>query len=122
MTVLVVIALMGWAVYKFFKLNTSAGTEAVRAYYFLEACLAGNDQLNANRFAHLSLTGGSPIDIQRVLSEINSVHGGKQLPLIAEAYRMGMHPMMPRWYQSITMNAPVTPAIELIYRAPLARR
>jgi hypothetical protein len=116
MFTIVVIGVLGWAAYKFFRFNTSLGTEVVRAYYYLEACLQGEDGLNANRYAHFSITNGEPASIQRVVDEIKRAHDGKQGPIIAEAYRRGMLPMLPAWYRKAVANAPVTPAIQAMYR------
>ncbi len=117
---IMVIAALGWVAYKFFRFNTTLGTEAVRAYYYLEACLSGEGPLNANRYAHFSISGGEPASVQRVINDIRTVHGGKQGPLIAEAYRRGLFPMLPSWYQKAVSNAPITPAIETIYHVPLS--
>lgn len=118
MYTIVVIAVLGWAAYKFFRFNTALGTETVRAYYYLEAFMQGEDALNANRYAHFSIINGEPASIQRVVDEIKSTHDGKQGPIIAEAYRRGMLPMIPTWYRKVLANAPVTPAIEATYRRP----
>jgi hypothetical protein len=120
MFTIVVIGVLGWTAYKFFRFNTSLGTEAVRAYYYLEACLQGEDALNANRYAHFSITGGESASIQRAVDDIRTIHNGKQGPLIAEAYRRGMLPMIPTWYRNVVTKAPVTPAIHALYQVPLA--
>lgn len=120
MMTVIVLAVLGWAGYKAFRLNTGAGTEAVRAYYFLEALLNGNDQLNANRYAHVSISMGSTEDIQRVNNEIQARHDGKSTPIVAEAYRRGLTPLMPHWYRNLVSKAPVTAAIKSIYQQPLA--
>ncbi|OHV23473.1 hypothetical protein EOS93_01130 [Rhizobium sp. RMa-01] len=120
MMTLIVVAVLGWAAYKAFRLNTGAGTEAVRAYYFLEALLNGNDQLNANRYAHVTISMGSTEDIQRVNTEIRALHDGKSTPIVAEAYRRGLTPLMPNWYRDLVTKAPATAAIKSIYQQPLA--
>lgn len=117
MLTVVIVAALGWAAYKFFRFNTGVGTEAVRAYYFLEALLAKHSPTDANRHAHFSLSTNSTESIQRVMDEVRTTHDGKQLPLIAEAYRRGMMPMLPAWYRSIVLKAPVTNAIQRIYRS-----
>lgn len=122
MITVIILAVLAWGVYKFFKINTGAGVEAVRAYYFLEALLDGKTSIDANRFAHMVMLSGNTEDIQRVHNEIREVHGGKQLPLIGEAYRRGMASMMPRWYHRFVFNAPSSHSIELIYVGPLTQK
>jgi len=48
---IIIVGLLAFAVYKFFRHTTRAGSEAVRAYTYLEALKICGSQQNANRDA-----------------------------------------------------------------------
>lgn len=88
-TLLIVIAI-GVGAYWFFKANTRRGAETVRAYVYIGGILAGRSPEEANRVAAFDMTN-APTDIIRgAMNAVKNDYNGKQLAMIAEAYRLGM--------------------------------
>ncbi|MBX4985467.1 hypothetical protein [Rhizobium lentis] len=116
---IVIIGLLAFAGYKFFRQTTSAGRETVRAYIYLEALKLGGSQQSANRDAD-TITRDLASDQMRNVAlmakhQLQTVHGGKQLPIIGYAYRRGMKTAMPAWYRYIALSAPQTLALDIVY-------
>lgn len=97
------------------------GAETVRAFLYLRALMRDYPTEQANALSVSSLLTMNPGVLQGIIEEIQTVHG-KQMPLIAEAYRRGMQPMLPGWYQSIVVNAPSLASIDAVYSTPLSMR
>ncbi|WP_418136439.1 hypothetical protein [Agrobacterium sp. El2ro-1b] len=119
MFVILILGALAWGAYQFFKYNTNSGAEALRAYIYLEALLRGDGSETAQ-----SLASGNMIDldtevIQHIVSEIRVVHAGRQLPLIAEAYRRGMSSRMPGWYRWSASQCDPTTSVFAVYASPL---
>lgn len=116
---IIIIGLLAFAVYKFFRHTTRAGSEAIRAYAYLEALKICGSQQGANRDADTIMRDiGS--DEMRCIAlaakhELRVVHDGKQLPFIGYAYRRGMRTSMPAWYQKLALSAPETPSLDATY-------
>lgn len=115
----IIISLLAYAGYRFFRYTTRSGREAVRAFVYLEAIRRGVSQQEANETTDTILDVYSPEQAKNVVlmakHQIQTVHEGKQLPLIAYAYRQGMRTTMPGWYRKMALMAPETLAIELAY-------
>lgn len=89
METLFVFLLIGVAGYFFFKANTARGVRTVRAYLYLMALDRGLSVQEANRVAQHDVLNG-PTDIPTAArSYVQRMYGGKQLPMIAEAERLG---------------------------------
>lgn len=121
MELIIILAVLGWGGYKLFKLNTAIGAETVRAFLYLEALLGDYTTLQANTLSARDVLGIDTSVLQGIMNEIQRVHG-KQLPLIAEAYRRGMQPMLPTWYRGIVSGAPTLASVEIVYTAPLSMK
>ncbi|AYG58003.1 hypothetical protein [Rhizobium jaguaris] len=116
---LIVLGLLAFAGYTFFRFTVRAGNEGVRAYVYLEALNKGLSAYEANAVttAMLSDSGSDissgTIDIAR--REYRQVHDGKQLAVIGFAYRNGMRSDMPFWYTALARTAPPTAQVEACY-------
>ncbi|WP_337182200.1 hypothetical protein [Shinella sp.] len=121
MEFIIILAVLAWAAYKLFKLNTAMGAETVRAFLYLEALLEDYTTQQASALSARDLLGMDTSVLQGIMNEIQRVHG-KQMPLIAEAYRRGMQPMLPTWYRGIVTNAPALASVEIVYSAPLTMK
>lgn len=119
---ILIVGVLAWGAYQFFKFNTNSGAETMRAYLYLDALLQGESKETAQ-----SLVSGNLIDLdtevmRHIVNEIRIVHGGKRLPLVAEAYRQGMVSKMPEWYQWSTSLCDPTLSVSAVYTIPLSMR
>lgn len=116
---IIIIGLLAFAGYRFFRHTTRAGTEAVRAYVYLETLKKGVSSHEANILTDALLSNiGSDMAINAANMaklEYATVHQGKQLPMIGYAYRQGLRTIMPFWYQKMALAAPETLGIEVGY-------
>lgn len=116
---IVVIGLLVFGGYKFLRYTIRSGREAVRAFVYLEALKRGGSQRDANETTDTILDVYYPEQAKNLVMmakhQIQTLHAGKQLPLIAYAYRYGMRAAMPGWYRKMALRAPKTRAIELTY-------
>lgn len=119
MEFLVFLALAGWGGFKLFKLSSAMGGEALRAYIFLESLLNDVSLRTAQEMASRDMADLPTEIIQRIRQEIASVHGGKQTPLIVEAYNWGMTSKIPSWYRSMIELKGTSLSVELTYTMPL---
>ena len=88
--VLIVVAVIGVAGYRFFRGNTNRGVETVRAYIYLSALKLGRTTDEANEAARYDIVNGPTDIIQLAMHAVKTQYNGKQLPMIAEAKRLGM--------------------------------
>ncbi|MCU4180861.1 hypothetical protein [Bosea sp. BH3] len=116
---IIILALLAFAGYQFFRTNTRAGREAIRAYLFLERVNQGKSARDGNAFVDAALhdlgSDMATISIGMAKRAYAEVHGGKVLAVVGYAYRQGLRPAMPFWYGIIAQMAPVTRAIEVTY-------
>lgn len=117
MEAVLIIAALAWAGYKLVKFNTAAGAEAVRALIFLEGLKRGETVDRANEAVDIDPLDTDPDKLRQVTETIQTVHG-KQLPLMAEAYRRGMHPKIPKWYYNFVSKTPASPSVRREYSTP----
>lgn len=116
---IIIIGLLAFVVYKFFRLSTGAGKEAVRAYVYLETLNKGISPYEANAVTDAMLSdigsdmAGRAMDMAK--QQYATIHEGKQLSVIGHAYRQGMRPTMPLWYTAIPRLVPPTPQVEVLY-------
>ena len=94
------------AVYLFFKSNTARGAETVRAHVFLGGIQSGATIAEANHVVGFDIINGPPEVIQSAIAHLKSEYGGKQLPMIMDAYRHGMKSDLPLWYRTIARLRP----------------
>lgn len=116
---IIVIGLLAFAGYTFFRHTTRAGKEAVRAYVYLETLKKGVSAQEANLLTDALLSDiGSDMAINAAnmaKREYGAVHNGKQLPMIGYAYRKGLRTIMPSWYRKMAVSVPETLGIEVAY-------
>ena len=116
---IIVIGLLAFAVYKFFRLSTGAGKEAVRAYVYLETLNKGVSPYEANAITDAMLSdigsdiAGRAMDMAK--EQYATIHEGKQLSVVGYAYRNGLRPLMPFWYTIVPRLVPPTPQVEVLY-------
>jgi len=89
MEAVAVVILIGLAVYFFFKHITRRGTNTVRAYLYLRAINAGASVREANQMAQVNLMTNSH-HIPEAKEYVRIAYGGKQLPMIAHARKLGL--------------------------------
>jgi hypothetical protein len=89
MEAVAVVILIGLAVYFFLKHITRRGTDTVRAYLYLRAINAGVSVREANQMAQVDLVTNSHY-IPEAKEYVRIAYGGKQLPMIADARRLGL--------------------------------
>jgi len=117
--IIIIIGLLAFAGYRFFRLSTGAGKEAVRAYVYLETLNKGVSPYEANAVTDAMLSdigsdmAGRAMDMAK--QQYATIHEGKQLSVIGYAYRQGMRPTMPLWYTVIPRLVPPTPQVEVLY-------
>jgi hypothetical protein len=70
--------------------SRSRGINTVRAYLYLRAIRAGASVVEANELAQGDVLNGEPQTIRDAKLCVQTLYGGKQLPLIAEATREGL--------------------------------
>lgn len=116
---IIIIGLLAFAGYWLFRHTTRGGTEAVRAYLFLEALNKGLSVETANAIADHVLAEPASERAKNAKStawmEYKLLHGGKELPVIGHAYRQGMRSTMPDSYRRKALAAEDTLAIEVSY-------
>ncbi|MBX5084620.1 hypothetical protein HJB56_17905 [Rhizobium lentis] len=116
---IIIIGLLAWAGYKFFRHTTSAGRETVRAFVYLEALKLSGSEHRANQSADTIMRDLASDQMRNVAlmakHQLKTVHGGRQLPIIGYAYRRGMKTAMPTWYRNIALSAPQTIALDTVY-------
>ncbi|THF50652.1 hypothetical protein [Allorhizobium terrae] len=116
---IIIIGLLAFAGYRFFRHTSRTGKEAVRAYVYLETLKKGLPPEDANVMTEVLLSDvGKDLAINAMNMaklEYATVHRGKQLPMIGYAYRQGMQTTMPFWYQKMALAAPETLGIEVAY-------
>jgi hypothetical protein len=99
-TIIFLVAI-GFAAYKFFKFNTALGAETVRAYVFMGGLRANVTVEEANFVASHDVASGPKDIILGAKQHVHRYYGGKQAPLIREAFACGMISHLPPWYQSV---------------------
>lgn len=119
MYIIVIAGLLAWGAYQFFKYNTNSGAETMRAYLYLEALLNGETKNAAQTLASANMTDLDAEVTHHIVKEIRPVHAGRQLPLVAEAYRQGMSSRMPRWYRWSASQCDATTSVFAVYTSPL---
>jgi hypothetical protein len=78
------------AAYFLFRGNTNRGIETVRAHVFLSAIRHGRSIEEANQHTNYDVASGPTEVITEAMDRVKSHYNGKQLPMIAEAKRLGM--------------------------------
>lgn len=99
MDVLLVLIVLGAAVFYFLKGNARRGAETVRASIFLTGLESGHTVAEANLVASMDAEQMPTSMILNAMDHVRLFYGGKQLPMIAEAYRKGMKPKLAIWNQ-----------------------
>ena len=116
---IIIIGLLACAGYKFFRHTTSAGRETVRAFVYLEALKLSGSEHRANQSADTIMRDLASDQMRNVAlmakHQLQTVHGGKQLPIIGYAYRRGMKTAMPAWYRYIALSATQTVVLDTAY-------
>lgn len=97
----IALLVLGVAAYVFLKTNTKRGAETVRAHVFLGGLHSGATVDEANYAANFDIANGRTEIIQSAIDHLKERYRGKQLTMITEAYRQGMQPRLPLWYQVI---------------------
>ncbi|MCD2183591.1 hypothetical protein [Rhizobium sp. GN54] len=98
---LIVLALIGWGLYTFFKFNTKRGAETVRAHVFLGRIEAGEHAETANNAARLDVLNAPTSLILEAKARIAEQFDGKQGPMIAKSYGLGMTPQISPWLRTL---------------------
>ncbi len=115
----IILGLLAFAGFKFFRHTTRAGAEAVRAYVFLEMLNKGMSSQAANVATDALLEDPAADEalnaVNMAKQAYRELHEGKQLPMIGYAYSQGMTTSMPAWYRNLAANAPITFPIEACY-------
>ncbi|RWL50118.1 MAG: hypothetical protein EOR60_01800 [Mesorhizobium sp.] len=99
MEFLLVLFVLGAAVFYFLKGSTRRGAETVRASIFLTGLESGHTVAEANLVATIDAEHMPASTIRDAMEHVRLLYGGKQLPMIEEAYRKGMKPKLPLWNQ-----------------------
>nr|WIE92523.1 hypothetical protein P9270_004780 [Mesorhizobium sp. WSM4875] len=99
MEILLVLTVLGAAVFYFLKGSTRRGAETVRASIFLTGLESGSTVAEANLVASMDAEHMPTSMIHNAMDHVRLLYGGKQLPMIAEAYRKGMKPKLAIWNQ-----------------------
>lgn len=90
MEVIVVVLLAGVVGYFFLKHITERGKNTVRAYLYLNAIREQYSIDGANQIAGVHIDSSSPQAIRGAKLYAQTLYGGKQLSMIAEAKRQGL--------------------------------
>lgn len=91
MGTIIVLSLIGAAAYFLFRHVTERGTNTVRAYLYLRAIDGGASVREANEMAHVDLTSGAHhLSIPEAQKYVKIAYGGKQLPMIEDAQKLGL--------------------------------
>ncbi|MBZ9884708.1 hypothetical protein LB535_20375 [Mesorhizobium sp. CA10] len=99
MDILLGLVVLGAAVFYFLKGNSRRGAETVRASIFLTGLESGHTVAEANLVASMDAEHMPASMIHNAMDHVRVFYGGKQLPMIAEAYRKGMKPKLAMWNQ-----------------------
>lgn len=99
MEILLVLIALGAAVFYFLRGNVRRGTETVRASIFLTGLESGHTVAEANLVASMDAEHMPTSMIHNAMDHVRLFYGGKQSPMIAEAYRKGMKPKLAVWNQ-----------------------
>ncbi|MBZ9820292.1 hypothetical protein [Mesorhizobium sp. CA4] len=99
MEILLVLIVLGAAVFYFLKGNARRGAETVRASIFLTGLESGHTVAEANLVASMDAEQMPAAMIHNAMDHVRLFYGGKQLSMIAEAYRKGMKPKLAMWNQ-----------------------
>ncbi|WP_137933573.1 hypothetical protein [Mesorhizobium comanense] len=99
MEILLVLIVLGAGVFYFLKGNVRRGAETVRASIFLTGLESGSTVAEANLVASMDAEHMPTSMIHNAMDQVRLFYGGKQLPMIAEAYRKGMQPKLTIWNQ-----------------------
>ncbi|CDX49842.1 hypothetical protein MPL1032_100247 [Mesorhizobium plurifarium] len=99
MGILLVLIVLGGGVWYFLKGNVRRGAETVRASIFLTGLESGHTVAEANLMASMDAEYMPTPMILNAMDHVRLFYGGKQLPMIAEAYRKGMKPKLAFWNQ-----------------------
>jgi len=95
------VLIIGAGIYFLFKGNTNRGIETVRASIFLEGMRAHATVAEANYAASSDVINLPTEIIKDAMDHVRSEYGGKQLPMIADAYSQGMIPNLPFLYRLV---------------------
>ena len=90
MEIIVLVLLTGVAGYFFLKHFTERGKNTVRAYLYLSTIRERYSVEEANQIAGVHIDSGSAQTIRNAKLYAQTLDGGKQLPMIAEAKRQGL--------------------------------
>lgn len=99
METLLVLIVLGAAVFYFLKGIVQRGAETVRASIFLTGLESGGTVADANMVASMDAEHMPASMIHDAMDHVRLMYGGKQLPMIEEAYRKGMKPKLALWNQ-----------------------
>lgn len=99
-TLIIILAVL-YAIYVLIRSNTKRGAESVRAHIYLGGMEAGASKLEANAVASVNIIDLPTEIIIQAKKRIQNEYGGKQLPMIADAYRAGMEPKLPTWQRML---------------------
>lgn len=92
MEILIVVLVVGAALWFFLKRNTRNGADTVQAFVFLRAIKRGASVHDANREASYDVADGPTETIREAIEYVQSAYGGSQLALIKDAKRAGLSP------------------------------
>lgn len=120
METLIILGLLGWGGYKLLRLNTAVGGETLRAYIYLESLLQGAPKNEAQALAAHDMLDLDIAVTRQIVTEIRTIHNGKQVPLLAEAYRRGMRSNLPSLFRSLAMLSNRTTSVSVVYTIPLS--
>ena len=95
------VLIIGAGIYFLFKGNTNRGIETVRASIFLEGMRAHATVAEANYAASSDVINLPTEIIKDAMDHVRIEYGGKQLPMIADAYSQGMIPKLPFLYRLV---------------------
>jgi hypothetical protein len=117
---IIILALLGFGtfkLYQFFKFRL--GLEFVRAYMFLELCGEGTTPEDANSLISRVVFDPDTTVIRNasILAAVQcrEVHGGRMLPLIRYAYRVGLRNELPFFFRDIASIAPMQASVISTY-------
>jgi len=101
MELIVLVAVVVGGVVMLARATKLRGTETVRAHIFLMGQTRSKTEAEANRAADVDVESGPTELIHDAMLHLNAKYAGKQTRMIAAAYKRGMKPKLPKWYQSL---------------------
>ncbi|QCM09003.1 hypothetical protein CFBP6625_00475 [Agrobacterium tumefaciens] len=119
---ILILVVLAWGAYQFFKYNTKSGVETTRAYVYLEALLNGETKEAAQELASGGMMNLDTEALRHIANELRMVHGGKSLPIVSEAYRQGMTSRMSWWYRWSASQCDPSPSVSMMYTIPLSMK